>query len=77
MRGRPVFGLWGDIGFALPGVFRVGTLRRAFDVSLTDWIAGLDLGPLSEVTGWVDVFLVAFLGAIIPGGILRPVTGRG
>lgn len=76
VRGRPVFGLWGDIGFALPGVFLVGTLRKAFDVSLTDWIAGLDLGPLSDVTGRVDVFLIAFLGAIVLRGMLRPITGK-
>lgn len=77
VRGRPVFGLWGYIGFALPGVFLVGTLMKAFDVTLTDWIAGLDLGPLSDVTGRVDVFIVAFLGAIVLGAILRPITGRG
>ncbi|MFZ4685298.1 MAG: hypothetical protein ACOYMK_06770 [Hyphomonadaceae bacterium] len=30
VRGRPIFGLRGDIGFALPGVFRVGTLLKSF-----------------------------------------------
>jgi hypothetical protein len=29
------------------------------------------------VTRWVDVFVVAFLGAIVLGGILRPITGKG
>ena len=77
VRGRPVLGLWGDIGFALFGVFLVGTLIKAFDVSLTDWIAGLDLGPLNDVTRWVDVFVVAFLGALVLRGILRPITGKG
>jgi uncharacterized membrane protein YeaQ/YmgE (transglycosylase-associated protein family) len=76
VRGRPVFGLWGDIGFALLGVFLVGTLMKAFDVSLTDWIVSLDLGPLYDVTRWVDVFLVAFLGALVLRGILRPITGK-
>jgi hypothetical protein len=71
------FGLWGDIGFALLGVFLIGTLMKAFDVSLTNWIASLNLGPLNDVTKWVDVFVVAFLGALVLRGILRPITGRG
>jgi hypothetical protein len=29
------------------------------------------------VTRWVDVFVVAFLGAIVLGGILGPITGKG
>lgn len=77
VRGKPVFGLWGDIGFALLGVMLIGTLMKAFDVSLTSWIASLNLGPLNDVTKWVDVFLVAFLGALVLRGILRPITGKG
>jgi uncharacterized membrane protein YeaQ/YmgE (transglycosylase-associated protein family) len=77
VRGRPVLGLWGDIGFALLGVFLVGTVMQAFDVSLTNWIASLDLGPLNDVTRWVDIFLVALIGALVLRGILRPITGRG
>lgn len=77
VRGKPVMGLWGDVGFALLGVFLIGTLMQAFDVSLTNWIASLDLGPLNDVTRWVDVFVVAFLGALVLRGVLRPITGRG
>lgn len=77
VRGRAVLGLWGDIGFALLGVFLIGTLMKAVDISLTDWIASLDLGPLNDVTGWLDVFVVAFLGALVLRGILRPITGKG
>jgi uncharacterized membrane protein YeaQ/YmgE (transglycosylase-associated protein family) len=76
VRGRPVLGLWGDIAFALLGVFLVGTLFQAFDVSLTSWIASLDLGPLNDVTRWVDIALVAFIGALALRGVLRPITGR-
>ncbi len=77
VRGRPVFGLWGDIGFALLGVFLMGTLMKAFNFSLTDWIKSIDLGPLNDVTHWVDIALVAFIGALVLRGILRPITGRG
>jgi uncharacterized membrane protein YeaQ/YmgE (transglycosylase-associated protein family) len=77
VRGRPVMGLWGDIGFALIGLFLVGTLLKAFDVSLPDWIASLDLGPLNDVTRWVDVFLVAFIGALVLRAVMRPITGKG
>lgn len=77
VRGKPVFGLWGDIGFALLGVFLIGTLLKAFDLSLTGWIGGIDLGPLNDVTRWVDVALVAFIGALILRAVLRPITGKG
>lgn len=77
VRGKPVMGLWGDIGFALLGIFLIGTLLKAFDVSLTGWIASFDLGPLNDVTRWVDVFLVAFLGALVLRAVLRPITGKG
>lgn len=77
VRGKAVFGLWGDIGFALLGVFLVGSLLKAFDVSLTGWIASFDLGPLNDVTRWVDVFVVAFIGALVLRGVLRPITSRG
>ena len=76
VRGKPVLGLWGDIAFALLGVFLVGTLMKAFDFSLTGWIASLNLGPLNDVTRWVDVFVVAFLGALVLRAILRPITGK-
>jgi len=77
VRGRAVLGLWGDIGFALLGVFLIGTLMKAVDISLTDWIASLDLGPLNDVTRWLDVFVVSFLGALVLRSILRPITGKG
>ena len=54
-----------------------GTLLKAFDVSFTGWIASFDLGPLNDVTRWVDVFLVAFLGALVLRAVLRPITGKG
>ncbi len=44
---------------------------------MTDWIASHDLGPLNDVTRWVDIFVVAFLGALVLRGVLRPITGRG
>lgn len=77
VRGKSVLGLWGDVGFALLGLFLAGTLLKAFDISLTDWIASLDLGPLNDVTRWVDVALVAFIGALVLRAVLRPITGKG
>lgn len=77
VRGKTVMGLWGDIAFGLLGVFLIGTLMQAFDLSLTNWIASLDLGPLNDVTRWVDIFVVALIGALVMRGVLRPITGRG
>ena len=63
--------------FGILGVFLVGTLLKAFNVSLTGWIAGFDLGPLNDVTKWLDITLIAFLGALVIRGVLRPITGKG
>jgi uncharacterized membrane protein YeaQ/YmgE (transglycosylase-associated protein family) len=76
VRGKPVIGLMGDAIFALIGVFLVGTLLKAFDVSLTSWIAGFDLGPLNDVTRWLDIALIGFIGALVLRAVLRPITGR-
>ena len=57
------------------GVFLIGTLLNFTTFSLTTFIASFDLGPLNQVTYWVDVAVVAFLGALIIRGVLRPITG--
>lgn len=77
VRGKAVLGLWGDIFFGLLGVFLIGSLMKAFGWSLTEQIAKIDLGPLNDVTRWVDIALVAFLGALIIRAIARPITGKG
>ncbi len=76
VRGKPIIGLMGDAIFALLGVFLVGTLLKAFDMSFTGWIASFDLGPFNDVTRWLDIALIGFLGALVLRGILRPITGR-
>ena len=77
VRGKSVFGLWGDAAFGILGVFLIGTLLKAFNVSLSGWLASFDLGPLNDVTRWLDVALIAFVGALIIRGVLRPITGKG
>ncbi len=77
VRGKAIFGLWGDAAFGILGVFLIGTLLKAFGFSLSGWLAGFDLGPLNDVTRWLDVALIAFIGALIIRGILRPITGKG
>jgi uncharacterized membrane protein YeaQ/YmgE (transglycosylase-associated protein family) len=74
VRGRPLLGFFGDAGFGLLGVFLIGTLLKAFEVSLTTWIASFDLGPLNDVTRWLDILLIAFIGAVVLRGVLRPIT---
>ena len=77
VRGKAILGLWGDAAFGILGVFLIGTLFTAFNISLTDWIASFDLGPLNDVTKWIDIALIAFLGALVIRGVLRPITGKG
>ena len=74
VRGRSLLGFAGDALFGLLGVFLVGTLLKAFEISLTDWIASFDLGPLNDVTRWLDILLTAFIGALVLCGVLRPIT---
>ncbi len=74
VRGRAILGFAGDALFGLLGVFLVGTLLKAFEISLTAWIASFDLGPLNDVTRWLDILLIAFVGALVLRGVLRPIT---
>ena len=74
VRGRSLLGFLGDAGFGLLGVFLMGTLLKAFEMSLTTWIASFDLGPFNDVTRWLDILLVAFIGALALRAVLRPIT---
>ncbi len=77
VRGKSIFALWGDCAIALIGVFLVGTLLKALNFSMADWIDGLNLGAFTQFARWIDVALVALLGALIIRAVLRPVTGKG
>ncbi|MEZ6028523.1 MAG: hypothetical protein R3C46_02135 [Hyphomonadaceae bacterium] len=77
VRGKTLLGFLGDAGFGLLGVFLIGTLLKAFEISITSWLAGLNLGPLNDVTRWVEITLIAFVGALVLRAILRPITGKG
>ena len=74
VRGRSLLGFLGDATFGLLGVFLVGTLLKAFEMSLTTWIASFDLGPLNDVTRWLDILLASFIGALALRAVLRPIT---
>lgn len=75
VKGKSVLGFWGDAAFGFLGVFLIGTLLNFFSFSLTTFIAGFDLGPLNQVTYWVDIAVVSLLGALVIRGVLRPILG--
>ena len=75
VRGKKILGLWGDAAVGLLGVFLIGTILNFATFSLTSFIASFDLGALNQVTYWVDVAVVSFLGALVIRGVLRPITG--
>jgi hypothetical protein len=72
VRGKPVLGFMGDAGFGLLGLFIVGSLLKAFEVSLMGMIGSTGL-PL-EVRRWFDIALVSFIGALALRAILKPLT---
>jgi uncharacterized membrane protein YeaQ/YmgE (transglycosylase-associated protein family) len=76
VRGRPVFGLWGDAAFGLLGVFVMGTLLRAIDFDLAAFIMDTQPKLDRDVAIWADVVLAALLGALLLRVAVRPVTGR-
>ena len=77
VKGKPFFGLWGDAIVGLIGVFVVGTLLRAFNFSLTSWLADVLPASIAQYTFWLDIGICALVGAIILRAILRPFTGGG
>lgn len=74
VRGRPILGFMGDAGFGLLGLFIVGSLLKAFEVSLMGMIGNAGVGVPIEVRRWVDIALVSLIGALVLRAILKPIT---
>jgi uncharacterized membrane protein YeaQ/YmgE (transglycosylase-associated protein family) len=77
VKGKSFFGLWGDAVIGLLAVFLLGTVMRALNFDLTNWIGGVAPASMAGSTVWIDIALSALLGAILIRAILRPFTGAG
>lgn len=75
VKGKAIFGLWGDAAIGLIGVFLLGTLMRAFHFDLTQWLMSFLPNSTAAFTIWIDIAITSFVGAILIRAILRPFTG--
>jgi uncharacterized membrane protein YeaQ/YmgE (transglycosylase-associated protein family) len=73
VKGKPMFGLWGDTAVGLLGVFLLGTILAAFKVNLASYIPD----GLSGFAMWINIALLALIGAVVIRALLRPFTGGG
>jgi uncharacterized membrane protein YeaQ/YmgE (transglycosylase-associated protein family) len=73
VRARPVLGFMGDAGFGLLGLFVVGSLLKAFEISLMGSLGNLGGVPI-EIRRYVDIALVSFIGALALRAVLKPIT---
>lgn len=71
VQGKPLLGLWGDMAIGLVGAFAVGWLLRQLDFDLSQTILNARPGIGSPTAIFVDVFVVAFAGALVLRLLLR------
>ncbi len=71
VQGKPLLGLWGDMAIGLGGAFAVGTLLRRLDFDLSQSILAARPGVASQAAIFIDVFLAAFVGALLARALLK------
>jgi uncharacterized membrane protein YeaQ/YmgE (transglycosylase-associated protein family) len=73
VRGRVILGLWGDAAIGLIAIFAVGTVMRALDFNLANWIA--DAVPsVADFSLWLDIAISGFIGSMLIRLVLKPFT---
>jgi uncharacterized membrane protein YeaQ/YmgE (transglycosylase-associated protein family) len=73
VRGRVILGLWGDAAIGLIAIFAVGTIMRALDFNLANWIA--DAVPsVADFSLWLDIAISGFIGSLLIRVVLKPFT---
>lgn len=76
VRGKSIFGLWGDMAIGLIGIFLMAIILNLLGVNLSErlrtWVPSL-----GSLTVWINIALSALIGALILRAILRPFTGGG
>lgn len=71
IRGPRPFGHLGDLLIALVGAFGLGWILRALNVDITTYVVRFAPSLTRQMAIWIDVFLVALIGAIIIRIIMR------
>lgn len=70
-KGKPLLGLWTDMVIGLVSIFVIGTGMRMIGFDLSKSILAAQPGITSRAAIWVDIFVAAFVGAIVIRAILR------
>ena len=70
-KGKPLLGLWTDMAIGLVSIFVVGTGMRMIGFDLSQAILAAQPGIASRAAIWVDIFVAAFVGAVVVRAILR------
>jgi uncharacterized membrane protein YeaQ/YmgE (transglycosylase-associated protein family) len=77
VKGKPFFGMWGDMAIALVGVFLMDLLFGLLGVDISARLASYLPDDFAEFARWIRIAISAVLGALAIRVILRPFTGGG
>jgi len=75
VKGKPFFGLWGDMAIALVGVFLMDLLFNLLGVDIAARLASFLPDGLDNFARWIRIAISAVLGALAIRLVLRPFTG--
>lgn len=74
VRTPPVAGLFGDMVVGLVGAVGLGWILQKVSVDISEYVMSLSDGLQSNAAIWVDVAIVALVGALIVRLVLKPLT---
>lgn len=76
VRGKAMFGLWGDMAIGLIGVFLMAIILNLLGVNLSERLRTW-APSLGDITVWINIALSALIGGLILRAVMRPFTGGG
>jgi len=65
LQGKSILALWGDMAIGIIGVFALGWVMRQLNFDLSQTILTAQPNLPSSIAIWADVFVTAFLGALV------------
>jgi uncharacterized membrane protein YeaQ/YmgE (transglycosylase-associated protein family) len=77
VKGKPFFGLWGDMAIALVGVFLLDLLFNLLGGDGSARLASVLPDSFADFAHWIRIAISALLGALAIRLVLRPFTGGG
>lgn len=77
VRGRKVWGLWGDLAIGLVGIYLMAVIFNLLRLDLAARMRSWLPASFAEFAIWATIALTAFLGALLIRAVMRPFTGGG